>query len=69
MIRFTQKRKQNPQKVAFPEATNEKMMQAAYETGKDGYIIPILVGNAEELKAARRREDMTFCIHHRGYSR
>ena len=26
------------------------MMQAAYETGKDGYIIPILVGDAEELK-------------------
>ena len=24
-----EKAKQNPQKVAFPEATNEKMMQAA----------------------------------------
>ena len=44
------KAKENLQKVAFPEATNEKMMQAAYETGKDGYIIPVLVGNAEELK-------------------
>lgn len=46
-----EKAKQNPQKVAFPEATNEKMMQAAYETGKEGYIIPILVGNAKELRA------------------
>lgn len=45
------KAKENPQRVAFPEATNEKMMQAAYETGKEGYIIPVLVGNAEELKA------------------
>ena len=44
------KAKENPQKVAFPEAANEKMMQAAYETGKEGYIIPLLVGNAEELK-------------------
>ncbi len=44
------KAKENPQKIAFPEATNEKMMQAAYETGKEGYIIPILVGEAEELK-------------------
>lgn len=44
------KAKQNPQKVAFPEGTNEKIMQAAYETGKDGYIIPVLVGNADELK-------------------
>lgn len=46
-----EKAKLNPQKVAFPEALNEKMMQAAYETGKDGYIIPVLVGNAEEIKA------------------
>lgn len=47
-----EKAKLNPQKVAFPEALNEKMMQAAYETGKDGYIIPVLVGNAEEIKTA-----------------
>ena len=45
------KAKENPQKVAFPEAANEKMMQAAYEAGRDGYIVPILVGNAERLKA------------------
>lgn len=50
------KAKENPQKVAFPEAANEKMMQAAYETGKDGYIIPILVGEKEELmKLAEER--------------
>ena len=46
-----EKAKQNPQKVAFPEAANEKMMQAAYETGKEGYIIPVLVGNEQELRA------------------
>lgn len=46
-----EKAKQNPQKVAFPEAENEKMMQAAYETGKEGYIVPILVGDVEKLKA------------------
>lgn len=45
------KAKENPQKVTFPEAANEKMMQAAYETGRDGYIIPILVGDEEELRA------------------
>ena len=43
--------KANPQRVAFPEAANEKMMQAAYETGRDGYIIPVLVGEGEALKA------------------
>ena len=47
-----EKAKLNPQKVVFPEAMNEKMMQAAYETGKEGYIHPILVGNAEEINAA-----------------
>lgn len=43
--------KANPQRVAFPEAENEKMLQAAYETGKEGYIIPILVGNKENILA------------------
>ena len=52
------KAKENPQKVAFPEAANEKMMQAAYETGRDGYIIPILVGDEEELRVLQKKEDM-----------
>ena len=47
-----EKAKERPQKVAFPEALNEKMMQAAYETGKEGYIVPVLVGCAEDIKNA-----------------
>ena len=47
-----EKAKLNPQRVIFPESLNEKMIQAAYETGKDGYIMPVLVGNPEEIKAA-----------------
>lgn len=46
-----EKAKLNPQKVAFPEAENEKMMQAAYEAASEGYIIPILVGDADALRA------------------
>ena len=46
-----EKAKLAPQKVAFPEADNEKIMQAAYECGKEGYIQPILVGDAAALKA------------------
>lgn len=60
-----EKAKQNPQKVVFPEATNEKMMQAAYETGKDGYIVPILVGDAGEIKtlaAERGYDERVFTI-------
>ena len=45
-----EKAKADPQKVAFPEGDNEKMMQAAYECGRDGYIIPVLVGDVPELE-------------------
>lgn len=60
-----EKAKQNPQKVAFPEATNEKMMQAAFETGRDGYIIPVLVGDSAEIKkliAERGYDESVFTI-------
>lgn len=60
-----EKAKSNLQKVAFPEALNKKMMQAAYETGKEGYIIPVLVGNAEEIRKAiaeRGYEEQIFEI-------
>jgi phosphate acetyltransferase len=49
------KAKADPQRVAFPEAANEKMMQAAYETGREGYIIPVLVGDGEALTALAAR--------------
>ncbi len=60
-----EKAKANPQKVAFPEAENEKMMQAAYECGQEGYIVPILVGDASkirELIAERGYEESVFTI-------
>lgn len=47
-----EKAKGNPQRVAFPEALNEKMMQAAYEAGAEGYIRPILVGSSGEINEA-----------------
>ena len=48
--RIYEKARKNPQKIAFPEATNEKMMQAAYEAATDGCIIPVLVGDEAELR-------------------
>lgn len=51
-----EKAKVNPQKVAFPEALNKKILQAAYETGKEGYIVPVLVGDAEAIKNAISEE-------------
>jgi phosphate acetyltransferase len=55
-----EKAKLNPQRVAFPEALNEKMMQAAYEAGAEGSIRPILVGDQAEIEHA---------IAERGYNR
>lgn len=61
-----EKAKLNPQRVVFPEALNEKMMQAAYEAGTGGYIVPVLVGNADEIweTIAKRgyREDVFHIV-------
>lgn len=71
--RLYEKARENPQKVAFPEAANEKMMQAAYETGREGYIQPVLVGDGETLKALaeERGYDLSVFtivdIHEEGY--
>lgn len=60
-----EKAKANPQKVAFPEAENEKMMAAAYQAATGGYIKAVLVGNREkllELAKERGYEAETFTV-------
>lgn len=60
-----EKAKDHPQRILFPEALNEKMMQAAYETGKEGYIIPVLVGDGDKIREAlseRGYEESIFTI-------
>ena len=47
-----EKAKANPQRVAFPEATEEKMLQAAYESVSQGFCKATLVGDPAEIKAA-----------------
>ena len=44
------KAKANPGRVAFPEADDLKMLQAIIEASNEGYCIPIIVGNIEEVK-------------------
>ncbi|MGI6316802.1 MAG: phosphate acyltransferase [Christensenellales bacterium] len=53
--RLYEKACSRPQRVAFPEAANEKMMRAAYETGREGLIVPVPVGNADALCALASR--------------
>ena len=43
---------EDPQRVAFPEATDEKILLAARECCDKGLIIPVLVGDTAEIKNA-----------------
>lgn len=63
--RIYERAKAAPQRIVFPEAENEKMMQAAYEAGKDGYIIPVLLGKKDrlaELIGQRGYEAQVFTV-------
>ena len=44
--------KANPQRVAFPEATEEKILLTARELADQGLCVPVLVANAADVKAA-----------------
>ncbi|MDP3915568.1 MAG: NADP-dependent malic enzyme [Bacteroidota bacterium] len=44
------KAKQNPKKVVFAEGNNLKILRAANEVLHEGIALPVLLGNAEEIK-------------------
>lgn len=46
------KAKEAPQRVAFPEATEEKILLCARECKDNGYCQPVLVGKEEDIRAA-----------------
>ena len=54
------KAKDNPQKVAFPEACNEKILLAAQECVAKGYCIPLLVGNPADIQTAADNYDVSL---------
>ena len=45
-----EKAKKNPVKVAFPEAEDIKMATAISICAKEGYCVPIVLGNIDEVK-------------------
>jgi phosphate acetyltransferase len=49
------KAKANPQRVAFPEATEEKILLAVKECADKGFCKPCLVGNAMEIRNTAAR--------------
>ena len=60
MERVYAKAKENPQRVAFPEATEEKILLTAKELHDNGYCVPILVGRTDDIRAAA--EKFGVCI-------
>lgn len=54
MERVLRKARENLQRVAFPEAENDKIQQAAAQCLAEGICTPILVGNPAGIQAAAR---------------
>ena len=52
MEKIYAKAKANPQRVAFPEATEEKILLAARQLQDDGCCAPVLLGRPEEIRSA-----------------
>lgn len=54
------KAKANPQRIAFPEATEEKILLASQECVEKEVCIPYLVGNPIEIKEAARQHEINL---------
>jgi phosphate acetyltransferase len=50
MEKIYEKARENPQKVAFPEATEEKILLSAREAKDNGICNPVLVGDAAQIE-------------------
>lgn len=52
MEKIYDRAKSKPQRVIFPEATEDKILMAAYQASQMGFCIPTLIGTPEDIKAA-----------------
>lgn len=48
----TEKARQAPARIAFPEATAEKMLKAIVQSKEAGICLPVLVGVSEDIESA-----------------
>ena len=55
-----QKAKANPQKVVFPEATEEKILRAARQVRDEGIAYPMLVGDPEAISQAAKAANVSL---------
>jgi malate dehydrogenase (oxaloacetate-decarboxylating)(NADP+) len=54
------KAKSDPKRVVLGEGDDEKMIRAAYQLVEQGIAEPVLLGDAEEIEATRRRFGLEF---------
>ena len=60
MERIYQRAKAAPQRVAFPEAAEEKILQAARTCADQGICRPVLVGEPDTIRAAAQQHDIAL---------
>ncbi|WP_254271885.1 NADP-dependent malic enzyme [Haloarcula marina] len=54
------KAKSDPKRVVLAEGDDEKMIRAAYQLVEQGIAEPVLLGDADEIEATRRRFGLEF---------
>ncbi|MBV0924777.1 NADP-dependent malic enzyme [Halomicroarcula limicola] len=54
------KAKSDPKRVVLAEGDDEKMIRAAYQLVEQGIAEPVLIGDADEIEATRRRFGLEF---------
>ena len=47
----------NPRSLVFTEGTDARILEAAARLKRDGFLTPVLIGNADEVKAAADEGD------------
>lgn len=57
---FTEMAKANPKRVVFAEANHANMLKAAAEAKAEGICIPILLGNADNLRKMAAEENINL---------
>lgn len=60
MENIYQRAKANPQRVAFPEATEEKILLAARECADKGICCPVLVGDPDPIREAAQQYNIAL---------
>lgn len=46
-------------KIVFPEGNEPRVLNAAVRLHKDGYVVPVLLGNVEEVKEVATKEGLS----------